>query len=162
MYSSALAGDDAAALADKAARAPAGEILVGGGANSLAASNGSDCRGVELHCVRDLAARAGAAEALLRGLLDDGHDDADRTSVAMRVVLEATKDRVGTQRLARKEYRALTKDLLKWTLQSGRQAMKKAAASKSPTRVPKPVKGVPEAGPGWIPGAAWARSMRTP
>ena len=123
-------------------------------ANSLAASNGSDSRGVELQGVRDLAARAEAAEKLLRGLFGDEH--ANQTSVAVRVVLEATKDRVGTQRLTRKEHRELTKDLLEGTPQSCRQAMEKywAATSKSPSRVPKPVKGVPDVGPGWIPGAA--------
>ena len=123
-------------------------------ANSLAASNGSDCRGVELQGVRDLAARAEAAEELLRGLFGD--QNANQTSVAVRVVLEATKERIGTQRLTRKEHRALTKDLLEGTPQSCRQAMEKywAATSKSPTRVPKRARGVPDVGPGWIPGAA--------
>ena len=122
-------------------------------ANSLAASNGTDCRGVTLQSVRDLAVRAEAAEARLRGLFGDGMPS--QTSVAVRMVLDATKTRVGAQRLTRAEHRRFTREVLEGTPQGIRQAIAKYSTASQPAkRLPRRAVGVPDVGPGWIPGAA--------
>ena len=121
-------------------------------ANSLAASNGADCRGVPLQAVRDLAARAEAAEASLRGLFGDGV--ASQTSVAVRMVLDATRTRVGTQRLTRAEHRRFTREVLEGTPQGIRQALAKYSTASQP---PKRLARLRDVGPGWIPGAAVPR-----
>jgi hypothetical protein len=121
-------------------------------ANSLAASNGADCRGVPLQAVRDLAARAEAAEARLRGLFGDGM--VSQTSVAVRMVLDATRTRVGSQRLTRAEHRRFTREVLEGTPQGIRQVIAKYSTASQP---PKRLAGLRDVGPGWIPGAAVPR-----
>lgn len=102
--------------------------------------------------MRDLAARAEAAEARLRGLFGDGM--VSQTSVAVRMVLDATRTRVGSQRLTRAEHRRFTREVLEGTPQGIRQVIAKYSTASQP---PKRLAGLRDVGPGWIPGAAVPR-----
>ena len=67
------------------------------------------------------------------------------------MVLDATRTRVGTQRLTRVEHRRLTREVLEGTPQGTRAAIAKYSPAPQPPRRDARLRDV---GPGWIPGAA--------
>jgi hypothetical protein len=67
------------------------------------------------------------------------------------MVLDATRTRVGTQRLTRAEHRRLTREVLEGTPQGIREAIAKYSPAPQP---PRRDAGLRDVGPGWIPGAA--------
>ena len=121
-------------------------------ANALAASNGDDGLGVEIDQIRELAKRAEAATESMRNLF--GADIAPQTMVAVGMVLEATKTRLGSTKLQRAEHRRLTKAVLEGTPDEIQQAVAEWQRKTDTTaRPPAKVAGMPDAGPMWIPGA---------
>ena len=66
------------------------------------------------------------------------------------MVLDATRTRVGTQRLTRVEHRRLTREVLEGTPQHPRGDRQVQPAPQPPRRDA----GLRDVGPGWIPGAA--------
>ena len=83
----------------------------------------------------------------MRGVFDDA---LTQPEVAVRLVLDATKQRVGSQRLTRAEHKRITREVMEGTPESISAVMRRYTPARN---VPKHAAGAPDTGPGWIPGA---------